>query len=50
MVEINQSVAILVDGNNIEKSLHGLMGAKNVMLNFDLLIPKLKYSYFWSVF
>ncbi len=41
MIAVNQSVAILVDGNNIEKSLHQLRGDKNVMINFDALIPKL---------
>lgn len=40
-VHINQSVAILIDGNNIERSLHSLMGNTNVMLNFDTLIPKI---------
>jgi uncharacterized LabA/DUF88 family protein len=40
-VNINQSVAILIDGNNIEMSLHTLMGSKDVMINFDTLIPKL---------
>lgn len=39
-VNINQSVAILIDGNNIEISLHNLYG-DNIMLNFDTLIPKL---------
>lgn len=38
---INQTVAILVDGNNIEMSLHTLMGSKQAMINFDTLIPKL---------
>ena len=38
---IQQSVAILIDGNNIEKSLHSMMKNKNAMLNFDTLIPKL---------
>ena len=41
MVEISQTVALLIDGNNIEKSLHTLMGHTNAMLNFDTLIPKL---------
>lgn len=41
MITISQSVAILVDGNNIEISLHSLTGKKNAMLNFDKLIPKL---------
>ena len=38
---INQSVAILCDGNNIEKSIHTLSRNKNAMINFDTLIPKL---------
>jgi hypothetical protein len=40
-VKISQSVAILIDGNNIEKSLHDMVGDTNAMLNFDTLIPKL---------
>jgi uncharacterized LabA/DUF88 family protein len=40
-VKISQSVAILIDGNNIEMSLHNLVGDKNAMLNFDTLVPKL---------
>lgn len=38
---INQSVAILCDGNNIERSIHDLTKSKNAMINFDKLIPKL---------
>lgn len=38
---INQSVAILCDGNNIERSIHELSGKTNTMINFDTLIPKL---------
>ena len=38
---INQSVAILCDGNNIERSIHDLSKTKNSMINFDKLIPKL---------
>ena len=38
---INQSVAILCDGNNIEKSIHTISRNKNAMINFDTLIPKL---------
>ena len=38
---INQSVAILCDGNNIEKSIHNVSRNKNAMINFDTLIPKL---------
>jgi len=38
---INQSVAILCDGNNIERSIHEMSKTKNSMINFDKLIPKL---------
>ena len=38
---INQSVAILCDGNNIERSIHESSKNKNAMINFDTLIPKL---------
>ena len=38
---INQSVAILCDGNNIERSIHDLANKNNAMINFDTLIPKL---------
>jgi len=38
---INQSVAILCDGNNIERSIHKISRNKNAMINFDTLIPKL---------
>lgn len=40
-VKITQSVAILIDGNNIERSLHSLTKDDNCMINFDNLIPKL---------
>jgi uncharacterized LabA/DUF88 family protein len=40
-ISINQSVAILCDGNNIERSIHDLSKTKNAMINFDKLIPKL---------
>ncbi|MEK6476607.1 NYN domain-containing protein [Catalinimonas sp. 4WD22] len=40
-VKIHQSVAILVDGNNIEISLHNLFKSDDIMINFDTLIPKL---------
>jgi uncharacterized LabA/DUF88 family protein len=40
-VIISQSCAILVDGNNIERSLHEQTGDQGAMLNFDTLIPKL---------
>ena len=38
---INQSVAILCDGNNIERSIHEMSKSTNAMINFDGLIPKL---------
>lgn len=40
-IVMSQSVAILVDGNNIEISLHELTNNEGAMLNFDTLIPKL---------
>ena len=40
-VHIAQSVAILIDGNNIERSLHHITGQQGAMLNFDIVIPKL---------
>ncbi len=40
-VIINQSVAILVDGNNIERSIHSKTNDSSMMLNFDTVIPKL---------
>ena len=38
---INQSVAILCDGNNIERSIHEMSKNQRAMINFDQLIPKL---------
>ncbi|MFN3234118.1 MAG: NYN domain-containing protein [Gammaproteobacteria bacterium] len=40
-ITISQSVAILVDGNNLERSIHDECGDESAMLNFDTLIPKL---------
>ena len=40
-IQINQSVAILIDGNNMEKSLHEITGQPSAMLNFDTLIERL---------
>ena len=40
-VSITQSVAVLIDGNNIERSIHELCGDKQTMINFDTLIPRL---------
>ena len=38
---INQTVAILCDGNNIERSIHELSNSTNTMVNFNTIIPKL---------
>ena len=38
---IDQSVAILCDGNNIERSIHEISKNKNAMIDFDAVIPKL---------
>jgi uncharacterized LabA/DUF88 family protein len=40
-INISQSVAILVDGNNIERSLEGVYKSQSIMINFDVLVPKL---------
>ena len=40
-VKIQQAIAILIDGNNIELSLSQLTKRKNAVLNFDVIIPKL---------
>lgn len=40
-VAISQSVAILVDGNNMERSIHAETSKPNTMLNFDTLVPRL---------
>jgi len=39
--QVDQKVAILFDGNNIELSIHKMMQSKKAMLNFDKLVPKL---------
>lgn len=38
---VNQSVAILCDGNNIERSIHDLSKNQNTMIDFDKVIPRL---------
>lgn len=40
-IYISQNVAILVDGNNIERSVEGAFGLTGGMINFDTLIPRL---------
>lgn len=43
MIEVNisQKVAILVDGNNVERSIHSMLNSEHVMINFDKLVPRL---------
>ena len=38
---VSQSVAILIDGNNIERGLTSETGKEGTMLNFDALVPRL---------
>ena len=40
-IRISQNVAILVDGNNIERSLKEAVGDSTAMPNFDTLVPRL---------
>lgn len=40
-IKISQTVAILVDGNNIERSLESEHKRESMMINFDVLIPRL---------
>lgn len=40
-VFISQSVAILIDGNNLERSIHDITRDSSTMINFDTLIPRL---------
>lgn len=40
-INISQNVAILIDGNNIERSIHTLYKSDQVMINFDNLVPNL---------
>lgn len=37
----NQKVAILIDGNNIERSIHAMTATKKSMLNIDEFIPRI---------
>ncbi|MBT7611005.1 MAG: NYN domain-containing protein [Bacteriovoracaceae bacterium] len=43
-VKISQSVAVLIDGNNIERSILSESNQKASMLNFDTLIPRILES------
>ena len=40
-IYISQNVAILIDGNNIERSVDGAFNMNGGMINFDTLIPRL---------
>jgi len=40
-IQITQSVAILCDGNNIERSIHEESKSNYTMVNFDDLVPRL---------
>ena len=40
-IQISQNVAILIDGNNIERSLEAEYGAESRMINFEVLIPRI---------
>jgi uncharacterized LabA/DUF88 family protein len=40
-VVISQSVAILIDGNNIERSIYEQTNVPHTMLNFDTIVPRL---------
>lgn len=40
-IQVTQTVAILIDGNNIERSLETQYGADSRMVNFDVLVPRL---------
>ncbi|MEM7659108.1 MAG: NYN domain-containing protein [Bacteroidota bacterium] len=40
-IRLDQSVAILIDGNNIEQSLHYAADNPYTMINFDKLVPAL---------
>ncbi len=40
-IQISQSVAILCDGNNIERSIHKISKSTHTIINFDELIPRL---------
>lgn len=39
-IRIDQSVAVLVDGNNIEISIHSITKNDSAMINFDTLVPR----------
>ena len=41
LVQIDQKLAVLIDGNNIEISVHKMASSPNTMIDFDKFIPKL---------
>ncbi|NNE30435.1 MAG: NYN domain-containing protein [Saprospiraceae bacterium] len=40
-VLIQQSVAVLIDGNNVEMSVHTMMNRDDAMVSYDTLVPRL---------
>ncbi|MAW07259.1 MAG: hypothetical protein CME61_03140 [Halobacteriovoraceae bacterium] len=40
-IKISQTVAILVDGNNMERSIQDITKSKNCLINYDAIVPKL---------
>ena len=40
-IKISQTVAILIDGNNLERSIQEISGKRQSLINFDLLVPEL---------
>jgi len=40
-INISQTVAILIDGNNIERSLKEMTGKEGTMLDFERVIPRI---------
>lgn len=41
MIKIEQKVGILIDGNNLELSIHKAFNSNSKMINYDVLIPKI---------
>lgn len=39
-IKLDQKVVILIDGNNIEHGVRGMMGVETAMLDYDNFVPK----------
>lgn len=39
-IKLDQKVVILIDGNNIEHGVRGMMGVESAMLDYDNFVPK----------